>query len=83
MADVYYWVLCHVGLRPFSKTRYYALRPADVELPTNPALALRWVELEGAEQFAARLQGSWTPRLVRFDGAALCGGVSPSPNSTQ
>lgn len=79
--DVHYWVLAHVGLRPFTKTRYFAFRPQGEKLSTNPALALRWMDLEGAQQFAQRLAADWTPMLVRFDGDALCGGVNPNPNS--
>ena len=83
MSNVYYWVLAHAGLRPFTKTRYFAFRPEGVDLPTNPALALRWMEHEGAVQFAQRLQSDWTPTLVRFDGDALCGGANPSLTLTQ
>ena len=83
MSEVYYWVLAHVGLRPFTKTRYFAFRPEGTDLPTNPALALRWAEYEGAVQFAQRLRSNWTHMLVRFDGDALCGGASPNPTSMQ
>jgi hypothetical protein len=82
MSDVYYWVLAHAGFLPFSKTIYFAFTTEGKSLPTNPALAMRWIEYEDAEQYASHLAASWTPMLVRFEGDALCGGENPSPNST-
>jgi len=81
MADVHYWLLAHAGL-PFKPTQYFAFCTNGDGLPTNPAKAMRWMELEGAQQFAEKLLGNWTPVLMKFDGAALCGGIGQNPNST-
>ena len=79
MADVFYWLLVHNPL--FGKMRYFAFRPKDAHVPTNPALALRWLDYEGAAQFASRLAANWTPILVRFDGDAICGAEPNSPKA--
>jgi hypothetical protein len=82
MSDVYYWTLTHINAIT-GKQYYFAFINKGESLPTNPAMAMRWSELEGAQQFAKRLLGLWTPVLIRFDGDALCGGAEkPSPNST-
>ena len=76
MSEVYYWVLCHDNWpRHSPEPCYFAFINAGTELPTDPARAMRWLDLEGVEQFASHLLGDWTPKLIAFDGAALCGGV--------
>jgi len=72
MSEIYYWVLACAPV--FKATIYFRLRQHDEPLCTNPAMAMRWVDLEDAADYAKRLDGNWTPVLVGFDGEAMCGG---------
>ena len=69
---VYYWLLACAPV--FKAPIYFRLLQRGEPLCTNPAMAMRWVDLEDAEDYRKRLKGNWTPILVAFDSEALCGG---------
>lgn len=74
MSEVHYWLLVHQPW--FGPTEYFAFDKCGNESAVvNPAMAMRWHDLYAAEWAQGRLSGQWTPKLIAFDGAALCGGV--------
>ena len=74
MSEVYYWLLVHEPW--FGDTEYFCFYKQGEEwATTNPAMAMRWLDLYAAEFAQSCLSGMWTPKLIAFDGAALCGGV--------
>jgi hypothetical protein len=82
MAEIHYWLLVHEPW--FGDTEYFRFDKQGNESATaNPALAMRWQDLYAAEYAGGMLSGQWTPKLIAFDGDALCGGASPSPTSMQ
>ena len=80
MAKRYYWLLVHEPW--FGDTEYFCFdKQGDESATANPALAMRWDDLHSAEWAESMLHGVWTPKLIAFDGAALCGGVKPNPTT--
>jgi len=81
MSEVHYWLLVHEPW--FGDTEYFRFDLRGNEsATTNPALAMRWQDLYAADYALGCLSGMWTPKLIAFDGDALCGGIGQSPNST-
>jgi hypothetical protein len=77
MAEIYYWLLVHNPW--FGDEEYFCFdRQGEESATNNPAMAMRWQDLYAAEYAQLRLSGTWTPKLIAFDGAALCGGLHSS-----